>query len=219
MKLLLINSSDKYASCSFYSDNNLFTVYCDTYLENKKDKKQEKLVMALRELSSRFQMEAIDAVAVTTGPGSFTGLRIGISVAKAIALALEKKIIPVDNFQLSLNRLEKIDVNRKYCVLIHSKGDEYYYSTFKGRFKSSWGTLYLSRVTEEISRDFTIVGDFDDETVIKHDYLEYVNLKNYKDEASSLAELASGNLLSAKNASEIEPFYIKDFKVKSNALV
>ncbi|MCX7878093.1 MAG: tRNA (adenosine(37)-N6)-threonylcarbamoyltransferase complex dimerization subunit type 1 TsaB [Ignavibacteria bacterium] len=219
MKLLLINSSDKYASCSFYDNSELFIVYADTYLRNPKDKKQEKLVMALLELSYRFDLNSIDAIAVTIGPGSFTGLRVGISVAKGVAFAMDKKIVPVNNFHISLNRLNEIDENRKYCVLIQSKSDEYYYCTFKGRSESSAGTLNLFSITEKITSDFTLVGDFDDETVIKHNYFEVINLKNQKNEIESLAELAALSLPSAKNAEEIEPLYVKDFKVKTNALV
>ena len=40
-------------------------------------------------------MDSIDAVAITGGPGSYTGLRIGSATAKGIGLALNKPIINV----------------------------------------------------------------------------------------------------------------------------
>ena len=48
----------------------------------------------MRELA-RFELSEIDYLAVASGPGSFTGLRIGASAAKGLAFALEKKIVPV----------------------------------------------------------------------------------------------------------------------------
>ena len=41
------------------------------------------------------EMSAVDAVAITSGPGSFTGLRIGFSTAKGMALGLGKPLIPI----------------------------------------------------------------------------------------------------------------------------
>lgn len=42
------------------------------------------------------RVQDVDAFAVNVGPGSFTGVRIGVSVINAMAMALDKKIIPVD---------------------------------------------------------------------------------------------------------------------------
>ena len=44
---------------------------------------------------SKVQIKLIDAIAVSIGPGSFTGLRVGLSFAKGIAYAIKCPIIPV----------------------------------------------------------------------------------------------------------------------------
>ncbi|MDO4281361.1 MAG: tRNA (adenosine(37)-N6)-threonylcarbamoyltransferase complex dimerization subunit type 1 TsaB [Peptococcaceae bacterium] len=44
---------------------------------------------------SRTDVSTIDAIAITSGPGSFTGLRIGFSTAKGMALGLHKPLIPI----------------------------------------------------------------------------------------------------------------------------
>ena len=49
--------------------------------------------------NSELTMEAMDAVAVAAGPGSFTGLRIGIAAVKGLAWAAEKPCIPVSTLE------------------------------------------------------------------------------------------------------------------------
>ena len=55
----------------------------------------EKLHILINKLfeSAKIPMSNLDAVAVSSGPGSFTGLRIGVSAAKGIAFALEIPLI------------------------------------------------------------------------------------------------------------------------------
>lgn len=52
----------------------------------------------------------IDAVAVSTGPGSFTGIRVGISVAKALAYANNCRLIGVSGFDALAQRFQPVGV-------------------------------------------------------------------------------------------------------------
>ncbi len=45
------------------------------------------------------QLSGLDAVAVSMGPGSYTGLRIGVSTAKGVCYALDKPLIAIDTLQ------------------------------------------------------------------------------------------------------------------------
>ncbi len=75
----------------------------------------------------------IDCIAVTQGPGAFTGMRIGIATAKALGLALNKPVVGVCTFQAVLkgylNRKERADVEF-YGVLLETKRQDYYYQGF-----------------------------------------------------------------------------------------
>ena len=49
--------------------------------------------------SSNYQLKDIDAVAVSKGPGSYTGLRIGVSAAKGLCFALDKPLISISTLE------------------------------------------------------------------------------------------------------------------------
>jgi len=61
----------------------------------------EKLTIFIQKVLDRakLQLKDIDAFAVSKGPGSYTGLRIGVSVAKGLCYALDKPLIAVDTLQ------------------------------------------------------------------------------------------------------------------------
>ena len=66
----------------------------------------------------------LDAIIVTTGPGSFTGLRIGIAAAKGIAVALGIKIVSVNLFELAAYKLR--DENEEVLIVVPFKKDEFF---------------------------------------------------------------------------------------------
>ena len=60
----------------------------------------------------------IDAVAVTVGPGSFTGIRIGLSAVKGLCLAMGKPCIPVSSTKALALSVENITAEEKDSVFI-----------------------------------------------------------------------------------------------------
>ena len=85
MKILAIEASGPVAGCALYEDGTLIAEYSAQY----KKKHSQSLVPMLQEMKNMVDLDlpSVDFIAVTSGPGSFTGLRIG--------LALEKPILPV----------------------------------------------------------------------------------------------------------------------------
>jgi tRNA threonylcarbamoyladenosine biosynthesis protein TsaB len=72
-------------------------------------------------------LNALDAVALSQGPGSYTGLRIGVSVAKGICYALDKQLIAIDTLEAlawACANEEKQDAH--YCSMIDARRMEVY---------------------------------------------------------------------------------------------
>lgn len=93
MKILGLDSSGMVASVAVVEDDHLLGEYTINY---KKTHSQTLLPM-LDTLAQMIELDlnTIDAIAVASGPGSFTGLRIGASTAKGLGQALKKDLIPI----------------------------------------------------------------------------------------------------------------------------
>ncbi len=122
MKLLAIDGSGLVASVAFLEDDNLIGEYTVNY---KKTHSQTLLVM-LDALAQMVEMDlaSIDVIAVTKGPGSFTGLRIGSATAKGLGLALDKPIVEVPTVDaLAYNLWGVTDV---VCPLMDARRSQTY---------------------------------------------------------------------------------------------
>ncbi|HAX49394.1 MAG TPA: tRNA (adenosine(37)-N6)-threonylcarbamoyltransferase complex dimerization subunit type 1 TsaB [Ignavibacteria bacterium] len=218
MKLLLINSTDKNAFAALSENGNTKVVFASEFSDTtiKPGKAPDKLIHCLDKLSVENNFENIEAIAVAAGPGSFTGIRVGLSLAKGLAFGLEKKLIPINNFELTFARLNEIQTDLKYCIIIEAKLPEYYFAVYQNGEITPKGSDTLENLIKTLQNDTIIVGDFDDETQLKHCYFEYINVKNLKNEADSFGSLAEekfkcGELVDSAKA---EPLYLKDFNFK-----
>ena len=93
MKILSIESASVTASCAVSEDYNILGEFT---LSHKKTH-SEKLMPLIEELMKELglKMDDIDLIAVSEGPGSYTGLRIGAALAKSLAFASGTKLISV----------------------------------------------------------------------------------------------------------------------------
>ena len=92
MRILAIESAGQAASAAIYEEKLISEVYVNRGLTHS-----EQLMGVVEKAvdASGKGLSAIDAVAVGIGPGSFTGLRIGVATAKGIAHGLSLPMIPV----------------------------------------------------------------------------------------------------------------------------
>lgn len=86
----------------------------------------EKLVpyidFLLRE--SEIELREIGLIGVSIGPGSFTGLRVGLSTAKGLAFSLDKRIVPVDSLMACAFPHIRNETNHKVAAIFDAKRGE-----------------------------------------------------------------------------------------------
>ena len=133
MNILGIDSSGLVASVALQSDDKLVGEYT---IHNKKTHSQTLLPM-LDEVAKMIELDlnTVDVIAVSAGPGSFTGLRIGSATAKGLALALHKKIVSVPTVDaLAYNLWNSPSL---VCPLMDARRQQ----TYTGLYKFTDGTM------------------------------------------------------------------------------
>ena len=122
MKIIALDSSGLVASVALLEDTGLVGEYNIQY---KKTHSQTLLPM-LEELKDQVELElsTVDAIAIASGPGSFTGLRIGSATAKGLAYALQIPIIEIPTLQgLACNLCGIADV---VCPIMDARRGQVY---------------------------------------------------------------------------------------------
>ncbi len=170
---------------------------------------------------ANIQFNDIDAIAVSKGPGSYTGLRIGVSSAKGLCYALNKPLIAIDTLQAMALRMAKqtSDKNLLFCPMIDARRMEVYTAIYNAS----------NELIEPISAKIIDENSFSK-------YLNNQKVMFFGDGAEKCKTLFSGNknaffnesvLPSAIEINELalkklnnnqledvayfEPFYLKDF--------
>ena len=157
--------------------------------------------------------EDLDAICISAGPGSFTGLRIGMSYAKGIALALNIPIVPISTF----DSLAHDNTVKKLSVLIYSHGNTFYkceYNLKNGKLsKSTEPKVILKENVLKLSHNIVFNGPqniFED--------LKAHNLKIEFKELSveNIIKISQKNfrLLKTKSLDNLVPEYVGNFEVK-----
>jgi len=172
---------------------------------------------------SNFKFDDLDAIAVSKGPGSYTGLRIGVSTAKGFCYALNIPLIAISTlkalaFGMKKNAIDN-DKNYFFCPMIDARRMEVY-------------TAIFNHQLDEINKTEAVIVDensFSDLIAKKRIYFagdgaekcktileqnaNTLFLDDFRASAAFLCELAEQKfkLQSFENVAYFEPFYLKDF--------
>lgn len=154
MKILAIEASGLTAGCAVACDGKLIGDYNIQYQKTH----SQTLVPMLDELKrmTELDLSTLDAIAITEGPGSFTGLRIGAATAKGIALVLDKPILPVPTVDsLAFNLFGTQDL---VCPIMNARRHQVYTGIYEERDKPVRLREQCAVSVEELAQDLNERG-------------------------------------------------------------
>lgn len=171
-----------------------------------------------------YQFKDLDAIAVSKGPGSYTGLRIGVSTAKGLCYSLDKPLISVSTLEAMavgmISRIDKKDLaNTLFCPMIDAKRMEVYCALFTN------DTSMVREIKAEIIDENSFSKELKNNTIVFggdgapkcKEVLSHSNKTVFLDDffpssrfMSQIAEqkFIDGNF---EDVAYFEPFYLKDF--------
>ena len=162
-------------------------------------------------------MEQIDAVAVSKGPGSYTGLRIGVSAAKGLCYALDKPMISISTLE-SMSRQVPLKPNELAVPMIDARRMEVYSAVFDHSYRQI-RDIQAEIITVDSFVSFLedhiiyFSGDGSDKCkeVIKHKNARF--LEGLYPSAKEMAVMADRKFRDNvfEDVAYFEPFYLKDF--------
>ena len=100
---------------------------------------------------SAIPLNSIDAIAVTMGPGSYTGLRVGLSSAKGIAYALNKQIIGLSTLALLANAASK------QIWFIEKKEQVQIFAMIDAKRMEVFGAIYDSKLNCQLAEQAIVI--------------------------------------------------------------
>ena len=164
----------------------------------------------------------LDAVAVSMGPGSYTGLRIGVSTAKGFCYAIDKPLIAINTLKsLAAGMRTQIKNTQDFllCPMIDAKRMEVYYAFFDSNLnevRETKAEVIDSNSFDDVFAKHKMIFAGDGSAKCKT-FLGYhknaLFLDNYLPSSGNMCVLSeqSFNEKKFEDVAYFEPFYLKDF--------
>lgn len=166
---------------------------------------------------SKIKMSDLSAVAISMGPGSFTGLRIGVSTAKGICYALGIPLIAVSTLKAMAFGMAKKLKSELYCPMIDARRMEVY-SAFYDLENNLVRKIQADIVNESsylnfLNNDVVFFGDGSAKIkeIIKHENATFIS--DFHPSASYIGDLSYQKFIVSDfvDLAYFEPYYLKDF--------
>lgn len=206
--ILAIETSGKLCSAAvFFSENEYFE-----FNSCRKYSHSEKLFEIIDHLFSTAGIKSNDlsCVAVSSGPGSFTGLRIGLSAAKGIAFGASLPICAVPTFEaLALQVIDYLEDGQEFVIANKANIDELYYAKFQ-----ITGNNYIFVEPLELIRSSELKSKVEGRLLLGDSDLSNtkISVPNSLNVARWYIKYGSDTLTS--DYDYLEPNYLKNFIVK-----
>ena len=174
------------------------------------------LTTSIRDIlnQNKYNVNDLSAVAIGTGPGSFTGLRIGFSVAKGLCYPHKISLIGIPSLKILAN---SVNEDNKFIIpMIRDKGEFFYTTIYNNKLN-----VMIEPKVEKISHGFLDKYSDENYSILTNtnESFEYIksfnnsNLELRRESLSSLnmIELSYESFLEKRfeDLAYFEPYYIK----------
>lgn len=171
------------------------------------------LIPKIRDIlkKNNLQIKDMDAIGVNIGPGSFTGIRAGITIARVLAQQSDTKLVGVSSLQI-LSKLNKSD--KKTIVVTDARKNNVYYAEYIGDdVVQAPYLLEKDNLISKISADCVVISDASISTYLEQNGINHINYENSDDDLGLfLSEITRKMLLNSNedyNWAKVKPLYIQ----------
>jgi tRNA threonylcarbamoyladenosine biosynthesis protein TsaB len=202
LKVLAVDTSSLAATVAIMDDSTLLGEY--TIIHKKTH--SQKIMPMINELMNTIEIKPsdIDIYAASSGPGSFTGLRIGITTIKAMAYAVNKPVVSVptlDALAYNIPMTESL-----VCPMMDARNNQVYTALYKKEgLKQSKITEYMGISIEELVK---LVKGKNHKVVFVGDAVK-IHKEYFKRELEEKCEFAPGHLMLQRAASVAQLAFVR----------
>lgn len=218
----ILNIETATKNCSVALAKNGETILCKEMAEQGFSH-AEKLHLFIEEIikEAGITFSDLSAVAVSQGPGSYTGLRIGVSAAKGLCYALEIPLISVDTLTVLANQLQ-IE-NGIIIPMIDARRMEVYSAIFNAKkemIREVQAEILTDSSFSEIEDAVYFVGDSNEKakTIFSKSNFNFVDTIFYPS-AQEMSAISYRKFIdnSFEDVAYFEPYYLKDFMLQTKS--
>ncbi len=155
MKYLFIDSATTNLVVAIINDGKIAYIYDNN--DNHDTSSKMMPVLALAFDKAGFKPQDIDKIFVVTGPGSFTGIRVGLTVAKTMAYSLNIPIVPISS-------LEVMASGNGGTALINARRGYVFAGTYDNDLNDIYPDSYVL-MNDSLAKPYISYDNFDFETV------------------------------------------------------
>ncbi len=170
---------------------------------------------------NNINVKQLNAVSVSKGPGSYTGLRIGVSAAKGLCYALNIPLISINTLQVMTNSIKNKNENTFFCPMLDARRMEVYTAVFDEDLNEIYNTeaLIVDENTVIKYKQFSNIYFFGDGMLKCKQQLSILPNANFIEEikpsSKSMISLSYSKFVNKQfeDLVNFEPFYLKDFMI------
>jgi len=184
------------------ADNSTIFSFCNEIIENQ----MSNVIMAKVEEcfnNANITPNDIDKILVAVGPGSFTGIRIGVTIAKTMAWTLNKKIVPISSLELIMSGYND---DKLLVPYIDARRNAVFAGVYNNKLETILEDCYISLTN---LNDFLIDKDY---IFISDDSL----VESFKPEIDILKIVNKYAEADGLNPHAINPIYLKQTEAEEN---